>query len=124
MQENLLIYDRRRLHLWKASKISRLDRQTGPYAGSASHIFWRRRARQAPKCIALGADALSVEAFTDRVMLSGSSLKFYINRGLQLIWSTEARRDMRMEVTESTMESSSVSMILNPCWVRSCIYPR
>ena len=85
MQENLLIYDRHRLHMWKASKISHLDSQRGPYAGSASHIFWRRRARQALKCIALGADALSVEAFTDGLMLLGSSLELQINHSLRLI---------------------------------------
>ena len=74
MQVNFPISDRSRLHLWKVSKISYLDIQMGPSAGSDSHIFWRRRARQVPNYIALGSDALSIEAFTDGVMSSVSLL--------------------------------------------------
>ena len=37
-----------------------------------------------------------IEAFTDGVMLSGSPPELQINRALQLIWFTEARKEMRM----------------------------
>ena len=121
---NFTISDRHILHLWKASEIPHLDIQMGPSAGLDSCILWRRRSRQAPKFIALGANFLSVEAFTDGVMPSGSLIKLQINRGLRLIWSTEARREMRMVPLKSLMESSSVRAMLNPCWVCYVITPR
>ena len=68
------IFDRCILHLWKASEMYYFDSQTGPSVGLDSHIFWESRVRQAPNCIALGANNLSVEAFTYGVVLSGSLL--------------------------------------------------
>ena len=53
--------------------------------------FWRRRERKSPNCITLGANDLSVEAFTDGVMSSGSLLDMQINRSLRLIWYNETR---------------------------------
>ena len=84
-QAKLLTSDGRRLYCRKSSDISHLDRQMGPSAGSASQICCRRRARQAPNCIALGVLPLSVEAFTDGVAVYRSSLELNIKRSLQLI---------------------------------------
>ena len=93
---NFPISYRCRLHLWKASEMSHFDNQIGTSVGLASHVFKRRCARQASNCIALGANYLSVQVFTEGVISSGSSLKFHNNRGLRLIWSTEASKEMRM----------------------------
>ena len=78
--------------------MSHLDSQTGTSAGLASQILWRKWARQSPNCISLGADVFSVEVFTDGVMSSGFLLALQIDRGLQLFYTTEARREMQMVV--------------------------
>ena len=98
-----------------------LGSHTGPSAGLASHIIWRMWERQAPNYFTLGANAFSVEAFTDGVVSSCSSLELYINRGLRLFCSTEASLDMWMAVPNISIESSSVRTMLNPHWVRSII---
>ena len=76
-----------------------------------------------PNCIALGADAFSVEAFTHRVMLYGSLLELHINCGLRFIWSTEVRREMRMAVLNISLAYLSARTIMNPHWVRSSTPP-
>ena len=48
-----------------------MDNQRGASAGLAYYIFLRKRARKSPNFIVIGADALYIEAFTDRVTSLG-----------------------------------------------------
>ena len=94
--------------------MSHLDRKTGPSAGSASHIRWRRRGRQEPNCIAFGFWDVSDEALTDGVLSSGAAVELHIRRGFLFFWSTEASRDILRRVPKYLRASFLVRMILKP----------
>ena len=83
-----------------------------------------RWASKAPKFIALGANAFSIESFLDGVMLLGSYMELQINCGVWFFRSTGERREMRTEVLKILVVSSSVMTMLNPRCDHSIIYPQ
>ena len=72
----------------------------------------------------LGAEDLSEEALTARVIASGASLDFQISRGLRVFCSTKERREMQRRVPNRRMPSSIVKTMLKPWRKRSSISVR
>ena len=99
--------------------MSHLLRNTGPSKGSASHIFWRSLGRQEPNYIAMGLVEVSVVSLTDFVVASGASEELQIRRGFRLIWSRQARREIRSCRPKKRMASGTERMMLKPRLDRS-----